>query len=148
MALTTKDIANFINEAKCMKVTVAFALHVLLLKSLSPSQKKAYDLILQEDTVTSHTCNAHFGWKTNRAGNVLKSLYDLDLVERLGKKVIGSQFKPFINALPVIQRRDKYDGNMFCGVLFVQSFAHLETSHSRHHDIQEDQINLFSFCNL
>jgi len=81
MALTTKDVYNFLSEVQCMEVqpTAVAALHNLLLESLSPSQKKAYDLILAEDSVTSHTCNAHFGWKTNRAGNVLKSLHDIGL---------------------------------------------------------------------
>ena len=84
MALTTKDIANFIGDTVGLEhqPPALYALHVLLIKSLSPSQKKAYDLILAEDSVTSYTCNAHFGWASNHAGNVLKSLHDLGLADR------------------------------------------------------------------
>ena len=85
MALTTKDIANFIRVTAGLEhqPPVLYALHVLLIRSLSPSQKKAYDLVLEEDYyILSQTLRGRFGWSINYAGNVLKSLRDLGLVER------------------------------------------------------------------
>lgn len=82
--ITSKDIYQKIIEVQCQhpRPTAKQALRELLLKSLSPSAQKVYDLALTEGEITSCTCRSLFGWELNRAGNVLKKLNDLGLLAR------------------------------------------------------------------
>jgi len=63
-------------------------------------------------------------------------------VKRLPDVIDGSNFQAFLLGFILIFRRNKYNRNIFCRLVVLQSPAYLVSVHLRHHNIQQNQIRL------
>tara|TARA_R100000365_G_scaffold987_1_gene3594 strand:- start:458 stop:1021 length:564 start_codon:yes stop_codon:yes gene_type:complete len=104
--------------------------------------------VFQCQFVAGARAGAQFVTQPLEAGQALHSRQQLNIVDRLGQKVVGTGFKAAHAVRRLIEGGDHDDGDMGRCSVALENLTAGKSVHLRHHHIEQDDIDVLAAANF
>jgi hypothetical protein len=98
--------------------------------------------LLHGDFLAGKRAGAQLVGKGLETDEALDARHELHVVDRLGEEVVGADFETADAVGRLIERGDHQHRNVLRLLAGLQAAANLEAIHFRHHDVEEDDVDV------